>query len=118
MVFKKVLVGDISLPLDQSGSQEFIGWSGRLPQFESVSFVDNQDKSTELRHEAVQSLVCIVNKQEHARRRRPWTRSFSPSALKDYESLVIKRTLQLMEVVSSKSLNDVVDLKKWIDYFR
>jgi hypothetical protein len=117
MVSKKVLVGDISFPLNQSGSQSSLVWSGRLPEYELVSFLDNQDNASGPRHEAVQSLICIVDKQERARRRRPWKRSFSTSALEDYESLVVKRTLQLVEVVSSKSLDDAVDLKTWIEYF-
>ena len=117
MVSKKVLVGDTSFPLDHSGSQSsLLVWSGRLPEYELVSFLDNEDDATE-RHEAVQSLICIVDKKERARRRRPWTRSFNTSALKDYESSVIKRTLQLVDVVLPKNLDDPVDLKKWVDYF-
>ena len=117
MVSKKVLVGDTSFPLDHVGSQSSLVWSGRLPEYELVSFPGNQDNATEPRHEAVQSLICIVDKKERARRRRPWTRSFNTSALKDYEGLVIKRTLQLVDVVLSKNLNDPVDLKTWIEYF-
>ena len=101
----------------QSGSQRLLVWSGRLPEYEIVSFLDNQDNATEPRHEAVQSLICIVDKKERARRRRPWTRTFSISALKDYEGSVIKRTLQLVDVVLPKNMDDAVDLKKWIDYF-
>ena len=115
---KKALVGDTPFSLDHSGSQRVqIVWSGRLPEYESVSFLDNQDDAKEPRHEAVQSLICIVDKKERARRRRPWTRSFNTSALKDYESLVIKRTLQLVDLVLPKNLDDAVDLKKWIEYF-
>lgn len=116
MVSKKVLVCVTSFPLDHSGSQSSLGWSGRLPEYDLVSFKGIEDDATE-RHEAVQSLVCIVDKKERARRRRPWTRSFNTSALKGYESLVIKRTLQLVDVVLSKNQDDAVDLKKWIDYF-
>jgi cytochrome P450 len=117
MVFKKVLVGDISFPLHQFGSQSSLVWSGRLPKYDLISFSDDQDNASEPRREAVQSLICIVDKQERARRRRPWTRSFNTSALKDYESLVKKRTLQLVDMLSSKCLDDAVDLKIWIDYF-
>ena len=104
-------------PLINMDLKSLLVWSGRLPEYELVSFLDNQDNSTEPRHEAVQSLICIVDKKERARRRRPWARSFSTSALKDYESLVIKRTLQLVDVVLSKNLDDLVDLKIWIEYF-
>ena len=115
MVSKKVLVCVTSFP-NQSGSQSSLVWSGRLPEYELVSFPDNHDNATEPRYEAVQSLICIVDKVERARRRRPWTRSFSTSALKDYESLVVKRTLQLVDVLS-KNLDDAVNLKIWIEYF-
>ena len=63
------------------------------------------------------ALVGIVDKQEHARRRRPWTRGFSTSALKGYETLVIKRTLQLVEVLLSQNLKESVDISKWIEFY-
>ena len=62
-------------------------------------------------------MISIVDKQEHARRKRPWSKGFSTSALKDYESLVIKRTLQFMEVLSSKNLKEAVNLKPLIEYY-
>ena len=68
--------------------------------------------------QVVDTLVAIVDKQEHARRKRPWSRGFSTSALKDYESLVIKRILQFTEVISSKNLKEAINLTPLIAYFR
>ena len=62
------------------------------------------------------SLVGIVDKEEHARRKRPWNRGFSTSALKGYENLIIKRILQLVEVLSSKNLKEPIDLPTWIEF--
>jgi cytochrome P450 len=112
MVAKKVLVSDSFLS-SESGSPISLVWSGRLPEYEIISFLDDQ----ELHHESVQSLICIVDKREHSRRRQPWTRSFSTSALKIYEGVVIKRTLQLVEALS-KGLDEAVDLNIWIEFFR
>ena len=88
-------------------------WSGRIPETEKVTFIDNAE---EQQHVVVRSLISIVDKQEHARRRRPWNRGFSTSALKGYESLVIKRTLQFVGVLSSKNLKEAIDLTTWIEF--
>jgi cytochrome P450 len=89
-------------------------WSGRIPNSERITIVDN---GTEQQHEVVNALIGIKDKQEHARRKRPWSKGFSTSALKDYESFVIKRILQLMKVLSSKNLKETIDLTQWITYF-
>ena len=75
------------------------------------------DNDAEQQHEVVSSLIGIVDKQEHLRRKRPWNRGFSTSALKDYESVVIKRTLQFMEVLSSKNLKEAIDLKSLVEFY-
>ena len=75
------------------------------------------DNGTERRNVIVSTLVAIVDKQEHARRKRPWSRGFSTSALKDYEGLVVKRILQFMEVLSSKNLKEAINLTPLIAYF-
>ena len=113
MVSKEVLVSE-KCPTPFNGSHSSLVWSGRVPKSERVNIVDN---GTEQRHEVVSSLVGIVDKQEHTRRKRPWSQGFSTSALKDYESLVIKRILQFMEILSSKNLKEAIDLTPWIAYF-
>ena len=90
-------------------------WSGRIRKAERVSTVDG---GTEQRRVAVSSLIGIVDKQEHSRRKRPWSKGFSTSALKDYESLVIKRILQFMEVLSAKNMKEAINLTPWITFFR
>jgi cytochrome P450 len=95
-------------------STRLLVWSGRIPNSERITIVDN---GTEQQHEVVNALIGIKDKQEHARRKRPWSKGFSTSALKIYESLVIKRILQFMEVLSSKNLKETINLTPWITYF-
>ena len=86
-----------------------------MPKTEPVTIVD---KGTERRSVAVSTLVAIVDKQEHTRRKGAWSRGFSTSALKEYESLVIKRIMQFTEVLSSKNLKEAINLTPLIAYFR
>ena len=59
--------------------------------------------------------VSAVNDHvEHARRRRTWTRGFSPAALRDYEEIVSKRVIQLTEALSARKH---VDLARLMGYF-
>jgi len=60
-------------------------------------------------------LIAIRDISEHTRRRRPWTRAFSTSALKGYEALVIKRVTQLVDTLAAQK--DTVDLSQWISFF-
>ena len=96
------------------GSHGSLVWSGLIPEAGEVTVVDD---GTEQRHKIVCSLIGIVDKQEHTRRKRPWSKGFSTSALKDYESSVIKRILQFMEVLSSKNLKEPINFTQWITYF-
>ena len=116
MVFKKVLVSD-TWPSFESGPQSSLVWSGKYPDYEEVDIIDEHGNVTTERQQVIPALVAIVDKQEHTRRRRPWTKGFSTSALKGYESLVIKRTLQLVEVLLSKNLKEAVDLSTWIMFY-
>ena len=86
-----------------------------MPKTDPVTIVDN---GTERQNVAVSTLVAIVDKQEHTRRKRPWSKGFSTSALKDYETLVIKRILQLVEVLSSKNQKEAINLTQLITFFR
>ncbi|OBZ68976.1 hypothetical protein A0H81_11349 [Grifola frondosa] len=63
----------------------------------------------------VNYLVGIPDQREHARRRKPWIRAFSPAALKGYEEITVKRIAQLVNALASKS--DDPDLGKWFGYF-
>ena len=48
--------------------------------------------------DSAQQLVSLVDVREHARRRRPWNRAFSASALKGYEEIMAGRVEQLVEL--------------------
>lgn len=53
---------------------------------------------------------------EHAVRRKPWARAMNASALKGYEEIVIQKSNELMEQLSSR-LGEVVDMNVWIGYY-
>ncbi|GJE87389.1 cytochrome P450 [Phanerochaete sordida] len=59
-------------------------------------------------------LVGLRDVQEHARRRRPWTRAFSSAALKEYEPVVARRGAQLVEILAEQKETDFVH---WIHLF-
>ncbi|KAJ3515892.1 hypothetical protein NLJ89_g1470 [Agrocybe chaxingu] len=73
-------------------------WEGRVPE-----------------QEAVKPLIAIRDKQEHNRRRRPWTRAFSTPALKGYENMVTKRSFQLMDALGAQK--GIVNLTQWVSFF-
>ncbi|KAF8802455.1 cytochrome P450 [Phlegmacium glaucopus] len=93
-------VNAITPLMGSSGFHKGPFWEGRFPK-----------------NQPVQSLIAIRNKQEHMRRRQPWTRAFSTSALKDYETMVKNRSLQLVEMLLAKGLKETVDLSKYISHF-
>ena len=88
-------------------------WSGHIPEKEKVTILNN---GIEEKQVVVRSLIGIVDKQEHARRRQPWNRGFSTSALKSYERLLIRRNLQFVELLLSKNLKEPIDLTPLITY--
>lgn len=73
-------------------------WDGRIPE-----------------HEPDKPLIALRSKQEHTRRRRPWTRAFSSAALKGYEELINNRCTQLVEVLGNQV--GAVDMAKWVSFF-
>jgi hypothetical protein len=56
--------------------------------------------------------------------RKPWNRAFSSTALKEYEILVAKRVRQLVGCLedmiekSDEKATAVVDMTKWLKFFR
>jgi cytochrome P450 len=60
-------------------------------------------------------LIAIRDQKEHQRRRLTWARGFSTSAVKGYESIVLKRVDQLVETLLSK--NGPLDLAALIAFF-
>ncbi|TFK75098.1 cytochrome P450 [Pluteus cervinus] len=73
-------------------------WDGRIPE-----------------KEIIRPMISIRNKADHTRRRRPWTRAFSTTALKDYEEIITRRSTQLVEHLGNQK--GVIDLAQWIAYF-
>ena len=65
-------------------------------------------------HAPVVALSAVGDHAEHARRRRTWTRGFSPAALRDYEEMVNERVIQLTETLSVRKS---VDLARLFGYF-
>ncbi|KAJ7638131.1 cytochrome P450 [Mycena rosella] len=74
-------------------------WDGRVP-------AQNRE---------VRPLLALRNPEEHARRRRAWTRAFNTPALKDYEVLVDARVSQLVDILTTK-IGTSVDLSQWLGW--
>ena len=71
-------------------------------------------KATSL-SEANVHLVGIQDVNEHAHRRRAWSRGLAPAALKDYEHIAATRILQLVNALGRQK--GVVILGHWFNYF-
>ncbi|KAI0808336.1 cytochrome P450 [Fomes fomentarius] len=63
-------------------------------------------------------LIGIQDVDDHLRRRRPWNRAFSASALKEYEETIAGRARMLVSALERKALaSQEVVLGKWFNYF-
>ena len=60
------------------------------------------------------SLIALVDVKEHVRRRKFWNRAFTSAALQEYEQIISKRALQLVELLSS---HKSVDLNSWLAWY-
>ena len=68
--------------------------------------------------DSAQQLVSLVDVREHARRRRPWNRAFSASALKGYEEIMDRRVDQLVELFAGRAVEGrQVDVGKSLGAF-
>lgn len=65
-------------------------------------------------HPPILPLIGHQDTAEHARRRRPWNRAFSSTALKEYQPVVHKRGAQLVEILAQKKRTDFVH---WVHLF-
>ncbi|PAV19188.1 cytochrome P450 [Pyrrhoderma noxium] len=63
------------------------------------------------------SLISTRSTREHAVRRKPWTRAFSPASVKEYEPFVQRRALQLAGELEKRSELGPIDLTEWFNYF-
>lgn len=63
------------------------------------------------------------NVHDHATRRKRWNRAFSTVSVKEYEPIVIKRALQLVDELQRRSTKEqpnaqnYVDLAQWLSFF-
>ncbi|KAL5527795.1 hypothetical protein ACEPAG_6596 [Sanghuangporus baumii] len=71
----------------------------------------------------VRSLIAIRDMQEHSRRRKAWNRAFSTSSLKGYEPILVRRALQLADMLEKRAgtkggpQKDAMNLVEWMRYF-
>ncbi|KAJ6583187.1 cytochrome P450 [Mycena sp. CBHHK59/15] len=80
--------------------------SGGLPK--GQYYAGRQDPNAPLN-------LLVLQGEAHANRRRIWNRGMSTEALKDYEAIIAKRAMQLLERIAD--VPGFVDLSAWISYF-
>jgi cytochrome P450 family 628 len=66
--------------------------------------------------EPQRNLLMIMNKNEHARKRRDWDRAFNVKSLNDYEPTVWMYTLQLMEQIKA-NVGKPMNIARWLQFF-
>ncbi|KAL4246829.1 Cytochrome P450 superfamily protein [Abortiporus biennis] len=66
---------------------------------------------------AVKSLIGTRDTIQHHHRRKPWTRAFNSTALKEYAPLISHRANQLVELITAESKEKSVDLSSWFGRF-
>ena len=59
--------------------------------------------------------IGIQDVEEHARRRRAWTRGLGPAALNGYEHIMARRVHQLVNTLEQQ--HSPVALEKWFQHF-
>ncbi|KAG6859792.1 hypothetical protein C0995_003925 [Termitomyces sp. Mi166 len=79
------------------GLQKGPFWDGRVPEGETTK-----------------PMIALRDIAEHARRRRPWAHAFGTAALKGYEEIVKKRSVQFAESVGQQM--GAVDMMEWIAF--
>ncbi|GJE99305.1 cytochrome P450 [Phanerochaete sordida] len=62
------------------------------------------------------TLIGSRDPKEHQRRRRPWNRAFSGTALKEYNPMIQARVQELGDALAARR-GQVVDLAEWIGFF-
>lgn len=63
----------------------------------------------------IRTLISVRDAAEHARRRKPWTRAFSTTALKGYEEILGRRVQQFVTMLEQQT--GPFDLAQSISYF-
>lgn len=71
----------------------------------------------------VRPLIATRSLHDHARRRKRWNRGFSTVSVKDYEPIITRRALQLVQELERRSGVDSgrgrqsLDLAQWFSFF-
>ena len=64
------------------------------------------------------SIISIRQVHVHADRRKVWNRAFNTLSIKDYEPVLERRALQLIERLEAYAQNhEAIDLKDWMSFF-
>lgn len=66
--------------------------------------------------EPQRNLLMMRDHKEHARKRRDWDRAFNVKSLNNYDPMVWKYTLQLMDQVRA-NVNKPMNIAKWLQFF-
>lgn len=61
--------------------------------------------------------LLTLTGEKHAERRRAWNRALNTDALDEYDEILVKNGLQLVEGMQANSHGEV-DLTAWFNYFR
>ncbi|KAG6330511.1 hypothetical protein ID866_8578 [Astraeus odoratus] len=65
----------------------------------------------------VRALVSIRDPVEHMRRRRPWNRAFSVTAMKGYEEILGKRVHEFVTELERRACTRPINFTEWISRF-
>ena len=66
-------------------------------------------------HQDPLPLISLPDTTEHSRRRKPWNRAFSSASLKEYQPVISRRVVQLVQALQAQE--GVLDLAEWISFF-
>lgn len=61
-------------------------------------------------------MIGIEDMANHLTRRRAWNRAFSSAAITEYEEMVARRAMQLVQRLEDHKGKEV-ELERWFDYF-
>lgn len=61
-------------------------------------------------------MVSIRDPVLHVQRRKAWNRAFNANSIKNYDSILINRSRELIEGLTKRQL-EVVDICKWMEFF-
>ena len=68
------------------------------------------------------SMIAMRTVHEHTARRKRWNRAFSTMSVKEYEPIVVRRALQLVDELTRRSTKNIgaegsLDLAQWLSFF-